>query len=314
MARNEKLKQARLQKKWTLERASEKVGVHISTYNKWELGKQEPHLTTLELVCEAFGATAEDLGFYASVHVKQPLPELYTISNPNLFDENVTQENEAMLYDTLEVKILSQILTWKLQHDQYTFLQADVQREIRRFDSMVHFQQSHEVQISRRQALHTIAKLPVGMFGLIALDNIKHLPTEEILSSCAAGLVACKALYNSGEVEVVSQTLTKYLSMLAPLSTYSLPYQKQAANIIGQTYLLMTLIADHRRDYTMMELCCVEAQKYAQLAEDVNLEAATLLRLAVKYDYESRWRKTLQTYQSVIRFLPQISPLLQTRL
>lgn len=60
---NEKLQHARRRYKWTEEHISEMVGVDIRTYRRWERENYVPHLGTLKKLCQAFGASAEDLGF-----------------------------------------------------------------------------------------------------------------------------------------------------------------------------------------------------------------------------------------------------------
>src|SRR5579883_3139205 len=47
-----------------MERASEMVGVSKTTWVRWETGEQRPHPTTLDLLCKAFQATPEELGFF----------------------------------------------------------------------------------------------------------------------------------------------------------------------------------------------------------------------------------------------------------
>lgn len=44
---NQKLIQARLQRHWTQEQASARVGVAVGTYRRWEAGTQLPHTSTL---------------------------------------------------------------------------------------------------------------------------------------------------------------------------------------------------------------------------------------------------------------------------
>ena len=60
---NQKLRKARKQKRWSIEKAAEKVGVSWLTYSRWEHGTQNPHPTTLDMLCDAFGLSPEELGF-----------------------------------------------------------------------------------------------------------------------------------------------------------------------------------------------------------------------------------------------------------
>ncbi len=58
-----RLRRARIEKGWTLQEASKKVGVSLATYRRWEAGLQKPHLFSLDVLCAVFGMTKEELGF-----------------------------------------------------------------------------------------------------------------------------------------------------------------------------------------------------------------------------------------------------------
>lgn len=57
------LKLARLQRRWHARFVSNTVGVSISTYRRWEAGKQVPHHASLQALCQMFDMSAEELGF-----------------------------------------------------------------------------------------------------------------------------------------------------------------------------------------------------------------------------------------------------------
>ena len=63
MATNDRLKNARMQKRWSMEHASEMVGISKTTWVRWETGEQKPHPTTLDLLCKTFEMAPEELGF-----------------------------------------------------------------------------------------------------------------------------------------------------------------------------------------------------------------------------------------------------------
>src|ERR1700692_4837781 len=71
---NEQLETARMHKRWSVALASEKAGVSINTFNRWERGLQIPQLSTLDQVCNAFDMSPEDLGFGHVVEVKRCAP------------------------------------------------------------------------------------------------------------------------------------------------------------------------------------------------------------------------------------------------
>ena len=58
-----RLRRARIEKGWTLQEASKKVGVSLATYRRWEAGLQKPHLFSLDVLCAVFGMRKEELGF-----------------------------------------------------------------------------------------------------------------------------------------------------------------------------------------------------------------------------------------------------------
>jgi transcriptional regulator with XRE-family HTH domain len=68
---NFRLRRARVRQLWTIKQAAARVGVSPQTYIRWELGTQLPHLSSLDLLCQAFRARPEDLGFGELVNVKE---------------------------------------------------------------------------------------------------------------------------------------------------------------------------------------------------------------------------------------------------
>ena len=75
---NHALRAARTTKHWSMQAASERVGVDRVTYSRWERGEQTPHLTTLDLLCRAFEMSPEALGFAHLVAHPVPLGEATT--------------------------------------------------------------------------------------------------------------------------------------------------------------------------------------------------------------------------------------------
>ncbi|TMC20243.1 MAG: helix-turn-helix transcriptional regulator [Chloroflexi bacterium] len=60
---NNRLRSARLERSWTPEFVSGKVGVSLNTYNRWEAGEQMPRLSSLDALCKVFEMSPEELGF-----------------------------------------------------------------------------------------------------------------------------------------------------------------------------------------------------------------------------------------------------------
>lgn len=60
---NQKLRAARLERCWTQAFAAEQVQVSIEAYSRWEYGEQHPRLSSLRLLCQAFGKSPQELGY-----------------------------------------------------------------------------------------------------------------------------------------------------------------------------------------------------------------------------------------------------------
>src|SRR6266568_427266 len=60
---NQKLLAARKEKGWSIAVASARSEVSRVTYSRWENGHQEPQPKVLDLLCTAFGKSADDLGY-----------------------------------------------------------------------------------------------------------------------------------------------------------------------------------------------------------------------------------------------------------
>jgi len=67
-APNEQLRAARRRKRWSQQTAAEKIGIDRKTYLRLETSQTYPQPGTLDLICSAFGLSAEELGFERAQH------------------------------------------------------------------------------------------------------------------------------------------------------------------------------------------------------------------------------------------------------
>ncbi len=58
---NEKLRQARIDRRWSAKEAAQRIGVSYATYVRWEQGTQTPYDTSLMDACKAFDLSPESL-------------------------------------------------------------------------------------------------------------------------------------------------------------------------------------------------------------------------------------------------------------
>jgi len=342
---NKELRQARIDRRWSINEAARRIGISRLTYIRWEQGTQTPHNSTLMLACHAFNLSPEKLGFgdmetrpavtdgsiahSSSGQTPDLLPfPLNQAAAYHLTTQAFLQQQElirladmhGMMYDCLEVEIITNALQWRQSDSSPALLQQFVTETIRNYDTMHEDHDQQEIKLTRRHALQAIAMLPVELYGLhrSSPQQNKALDSESLLPLCAAGLVACRELrqYESAGMQVISQILSAYLPALEELACRSTPSQRTAAHLAAQSYLLLTILADHYGKFEQMEAASRMARMYGQIAGDPNLEVSALARLAVKFDYERRDIKALETYQEAMA-LPEfhrVSPLLQGRI
>src|ERR1019366_1622604 len=73
---NSMLQSARMKKSWTPEFVSQKVGVSLTTYMRWETGVQVPRPSSLSALCNVFEMSPAELGFApASPDAQNTIPE-----------------------------------------------------------------------------------------------------------------------------------------------------------------------------------------------------------------------------------------------
>lgn len=60
---NQKLRAVRKSKRCSMQVAAERVGVDRVTYSRWERGVQDPQPTSLDMLCQAFEMSPEELGY-----------------------------------------------------------------------------------------------------------------------------------------------------------------------------------------------------------------------------------------------------------
>jgi DNA-binding SARP family transcriptional activator len=213
--------------------------------------------------------------------------------------------NEVLLY-----RIIKEICCWAGRGDGYEILQANVDRLVRSYDTMERHHTNSEAILSRRDVMTLIAGLPVLLLQESS-DQLSTAQIEEFLAQCAASITICWQLMRGNNFHVVGQMLSKYLPMLETLAYQPSRYQKSAAKLAAQVRLLASLIGLHQNDLLKRELHCKQAVTLSRVAQDKNLQVATLSWLAVTYYYSKHPAKALQTYQEALLDIDAASPLVQ---
>ncbi|HEY1349230.1 MAG TPA: helix-turn-helix domain-containing protein [Ktedonobacteraceae bacterium] len=294
---NEKLRRARLEKRWSVTTASQRVGVSTNTFSRWEQGLQIPQLATLNQLMEAFERSAEELGFG---FVIAPQAHTHHSSGPveSAWDRALVPATPEPEMDVVQYAASA---GYSLQAQKPPHVQPSACARV------------EEEQLSRRRVIAALIGAPAAAFCIRQGDTLSLLRAEEILSVCASHIPLCWQLYFEGGQLEVERVLPDYIVRLTTLARYPSVYQRRAASLLSQAYQLSSLLGTQRQNYGAALLGARQAFVFGDLAGDLNLQLASCIRQALVCFYMKRPRQRLQAYQQALQLAPRSSPLLQGR-
>jgi tetratricopeptide (TPR) repeat protein/transcriptional regulator with XRE-family HTH domain len=305
------LREARLRKRWTLTVASKKVGVSYSTYANWEVGLQEPLLSSLDLLCLAFEKTPDQLGYAHLVEVPELKMKVAQERTPLPMTHALAADSPTLLeIAALACELVQQQEGWTLEE-----CLAQFESVKRRVTVMEQPSMSNE-KLSRRRTLTLLAGLPIALLSLSPDGQNAPVYAEELLPLCSTAIPACWDLYFDGGLAEVQKVLPVYCTRLEALAQQASSHQKQAAGLVSQAYQLASNLAKQQEDYGAALAHCQQAIIYSRLSGDPNLQVAALIRKADVY-YEKRYplhsQQAQQLYEETLPLLKDATPLLQGR-
>ncbi len=294
---NELLTAARLEKCWTLAMAAEKANVSIEAYSRWEYGTQAPRLSSLQLLCDAFGKTAEELGFGFLIK-KKPLTEEQKYRSGQ-------QEVPSAGFMTLtqaEADLLAPL---------FPLLKED----------------GIMTDEAKRETLRTILAIVVGMSSktpLAALLSSNVEPwerapltrfsvDEDTLDQFEKLTTLSWRLLRGNELSTVKALQQRYLPELVALAQYPSQQQKPLATLAAQGHNIAGLLAGQQDDLYGKLVQCNSSIEYSLLAGDRNLEVTALIQQCVAFDYQKQHSKSFQIYKKASAYSHEITPLLAAR-
>ncbi len=279
-----KLIHARQQKHWTQEQAAGKAGVDAGTYGKWERGIVTPRASSLQLLCDAFEMTSEELGFdgkpasSAGIHSHAPL-----IS--------------AFITHDLSLRLLTLALT---THHPYREVQTKVSSILEEFDAM------NIDPMTRREALKRLAALSVIPFSL-SIDA-RQSP-DATLTQCAASIAACQELgrgKEAADLALAFEGASSAIQQLLPLIRDSSRHRKASVTLAAQAARLQQVLAGHLEGSEAAIHYAKQAVLYGKESGDIPEYLMTLEALAWSYKSSPRYSKqALQTIEQAAAILQE---------
>jgi tetratricopeptide (TPR) repeat protein len=206
--------------------------------------------------------------------------------------------------------VVSMVHNWR--GAQSDALQNLLHQEILMFDATAPESPQPAYAISRRQALVTLATLPIAL-GTSGASAETNSATEVFLSHCGASLTACWHLLKGSDLETVDRLLMTYLLQLEMVAQRPSKYQVVAARLASQAHRICGIVALHRNQLRAREHHCKQALRYASVAADVNSHVSALISLASTYFYDSDPAHAAETYEEALVFDAAMSPLQRSR-
>lgn len=297
---NRKLEAARLKKRWSVEVASKKIGVSVNTFNRWERGLQLPQLETLDQLCNAFVASPEELGFEHVIAAKR---------RTRMSEQEQTNDILDASSPKHEIFVPTQKSASIARPGKQEFMIEPIKKSYNEILSVP--QDTGQGGTTRKQTMALLVSTPSAIFDRSRGTSTPLLYPDEILLLSAVNVPLCWQLYFEGGLVELRRILPGYLLQLIALAQQPSRYQKEAAHLASQVHQLSYLLALQNQDFGTSLNHIQEALRYGQIAEDINLQAASLARKAYIYFCLSRNGHRLQTYEEALQFCRTCSPLLR---
>ena len=164
-------------------------------------------------------------------------------------------------------------------------------------------------QITRREALYSLATLPLITLGLTTPGStVQPAQYGDALAHCAASLEACWELTQSNEgsdIALAFKSVSKYLPILKSIVNSSSQHRKEAADLAARYAVLKTILGWHYKGLTEAIQYAKEAVVYSKEAEDISLQLSAYSKLAWAYLYDKKYTMALETAQEAQFLLEQ---------
>lgn len=299
--RNEKLITAREERRWTQEKAAEKVGVSRVAYARWEEKGIIPHLSTINMVCNAFKMTPESLGFREPVNIPVRISSGIQLSTTAIGNANM-----------LSIGVLALSLAQRQYSWTFEDLRARTEQEMRRLE--MEQRKYKDGDVSRRQALSFLAGLPVAFLGFSQANTETALPAEEVLPLYISSVPACWKLFFEGELAEVEKLIPTYITHLTPLAQQFSKYQKPAANLLSQAHQLGSLLVLQHEDFGSSLAHCKQGCFYGAISGEPDIQAGALIQQVNTLYYRKRHSQVRTTIHEATQFATSASPVMRGRI
>lgn len=310
MERNSKLEAARRLRGWTLEVASQKIGVHPQTLRRWETGKSRPHGFRIYKISEVYEMTPSALGI-GSEHHQSLYPETQTTSPAeDLLLARIAEP--LMTIDELDLHLMGLILQRKLdrQNLDYQTFQQQIHQCIQAYDDSARARQPlpQPDDPARLQALRVVASIPIAAYLETTAPHALPAPPEEILTHCASAITACWHMDLSQDLTLLRSFVSGYIILLSEIYSHADRCQHAAAELIAQSCLLRTMLALQLEGPHASVTYYTRALEFGQIAENAGHAGAAPIHANAPYGYGKQPARTLKKMAEALWLLKPAPP------
>jgi tetratricopeptide (TPR) repeat protein len=275
-------------KRWTIAKVCDLTGISEKTYRRCERGTHQPRVYTIEVLCQAFQMSAEDLGL---AHYLYALPADQPI-NTSSDSVTLTGEQATMLLSLLEF-------------GEGAMARFDPERRSALLTALQGVGTASEIAV----VIPPILADPEPWERLMTAAEQPSALNSDTLSTLESLTQACWKLSNSGELSIAQTTLSSFLPQLKQVA----PYQPAAASLASRGLQLRSILTHHRLKLADKLAICQEAVAFAKQSHDDSTLVTTLTELAVAYRYNEQYEEALKTCQENLCYCDQATPLVQAR-
>jgi transcriptional regulator with XRE-family HTH domain len=298
------------------EQLADILGVERKAVGRWERVESHPQPVHRPRLADALRVSIEDLEqLLRDVVDARDRDEITVVVEPAASDQS---EFAAALewpawFGARTAHLIGTVDTWPSPGAQPGALQDLLDREFLMFDAVVEGDDPGHA-VSRRQALITIAALPIALAPLDSAEPAAGAAVEFFLSRCAASLTACWHLLRGHDLRAVDHAVSSYLVRLEAVAKGVARYRDSAARLASQAHRICGIVALHGDQLRIREYHCRQALHYAGATSDVSTRVAALISLASTYFYDADPARAIAIYEQALSFEAELPPLQRSRI
>lgn len=287
MTRWEQLIAARERLHLSQEEAARRLDVGLATYKRWEMGKRKPQPHHMRALCELFDPWL----VYGAQEARPGHARTEAAAGARSVEGGESKPSPLLTTHLWSLALAD--------HATGEEKRAAVRRAIEECDSMNTDNTTY--RITRREAIGTLATLPLVTFGL-TLPGKEVAPVRygEALMQCAASLEACWELYTHGgasELLLGYQCTSRYQDALARIGQDSARHREEAVRLAAQYALLKTVFGWHCSGTATTVQYARHALALSRETGDPLLQLSAYSKLAGTYLYGKNDQQALATTQ-----------------